>query len=133
MNPAAMTSIVDRFLIRLILRVTFLKSIISTTGIGSVRPPNLEVCSTFDLALQSLVRSFRTLALRFSCNRSRFYCFWREERRISNKTPTIIRIKGHHRVIKERSSQPRFDRRKIMPKAIRIYAAPDLDFITFPP
>jgi hypothetical protein len=44
-----------------------------------------------------------------------------------------ITIKGHHREIKERSSQPRFDRRKIMPKAIRIYAGPDLDFITFPP
>jgi len=70
---------------------------------------------------------------RFFYRQSRFYSFLRDERRINNKTPTIIRIKGHHWAIRERGSQPRFDSRKIMPKKIRMNAAPNLDLITSPP
>jgi hypothetical protein len=61
--------------------------------------------------------------------------FLEDERRVNHKTPTIIRITGHHWAISgpRHGSQPRFFRRKIIPRAIRMYAPnPDLDFITPP-
>jgi hypothetical protein len=50
--------------------------------------------------------------------------------------PTMIRIIGHHWAMSERigGSQPRLDRRKMIPNPIRMYAPiADLDLMTFSP
>jgi hypothetical protein len=50
--------------------------------------------------------------------------------------PTIIRIIGHHWAMSKRrgGSQPKLDRRKMIPNPIRMYAEiADLDFMMFSP
>jgi hypothetical protein len=64
------------------------------------------------------------------------YCFPPDERLINTKMPTMIRIIGHHwdMSVRRGGSQPRLDRRKMIPNPIRMYAPiADLDFITAPP
>jgi hypothetical protein len=67
---------------------------------------------------------------------ARIYDFGREECLINTKTPTIIRMVGHHWAMSERIGgiQPRLDRRKMIPNPIRMYAPiADLDLMTSPP
>jgi len=64
------------------------------------------------------------------------YGFLPDERLINTQMPTIIRMSGHHWAMSKRrgGSQPRLDRRKMIPNPIRMYAEiADLDFITSPP
>jgi hypothetical protein len=63
------------------------------------------------------------------------YGFLWDERRSNNETPTMIRITGQPSaiILPRGGSMPRFERKKMMPKAIRIYApTKDFDFITPP-